>query len=57
LDDDGCSTSFRESVWKISKGALLMARGSKTRTLYTLRAITEKSGVVVVTREEILVDL
>jgi hypothetical protein len=30
LDDEGCSTSFGKGGWKISKGALLMAKGSKT---------------------------
>jgi hypothetical protein len=57
LDDEGCSTSFGKGGWKISKGALLMAKGSKTGTLYTLREISEKSDVVVVAREEISTDL
>jgi len=37
----------------VGKLAFLMAKGFKTRTLYTLRAITKKSYVVVVAREEI----
>jgi hypothetical protein len=58
LDDEGYSTSFGKSGWKISKGALLMARGSKTGTLYTLNAIAEKSDVVAATtKEEITADL
>lgn len=30
LDDEGYSTSFGKGGWKISKGALVMARGTKT---------------------------
>ena len=33
---------------KISKGALVMARGFKTGTLYTLRVATRKSNVAIV---------
>jgi len=56
LDDGGCSTSFGKSSWKINKWMLLMARGSKTRTLYTLREIIEKIDVDVVSKEEISID-
>ena len=51
LDDEGCSISFGKGGWKISKGALVMARGFKTGTLYTLRVATRKSNVDIVAKE------
>ena len=57
LDDEGFSTSFGKSGWKISKGALVMARGFKTGRLYTLRATTRKSNVADVAKEETSPDL
>lgn len=51
LDDEGCSTSFGNGSWKISEGALVMARGPKVGTLYILRTTTKKSNVVVVAKE------
>ena len=57
LDDEGCSTRFGKSDWKISKAALGMARGFKIGTLYTLRATTRKSNVVVIAKEEASLDL
>ena len=56
MDDEGCSTSYGKSGWKISKGTLLMARKSMT-TLYTVISVAEKSKVVFVAEEEILADL
>ena len=52
LDDEGCSTNFGKSGWKISKGAMVMAIGFKTWTLYTLRETTRKSNVAIFSKEE-----
>ena len=49
LDDEGFSTSIGKSGWKISKEALVMTSGFKTRTL---GETTRKSNVVVVAKEE-----
>ena len=51
LDDEGCSTSFGKSGWKISKGALVMARGLKKGTLYKLREKKREKNVVFVAKE------
>lgn len=51
LDDEGYSTSFGKESWKISKGALVVAKGPKTRTLYTLKTLIGKSDFVVITKE------
>ena len=51
LEDEGCSTSFGKSGWKISKGALAMDRGLKIGTLYTLGETIIKSNLVVVAKE------
>ena len=48
LDGEGFSTSFGKSGWKINKGAMVMAIGLKTVTLYMLRETTRKLDVVVV---------
>ena len=56
LDDDGYSTSFGKGGWKISKGALVVAKGPKTGTLYTLKTLVGKSDLVVVTKEGNSVD-
>ena len=38
LDDDGYHTTFGSQKWKISKGAMAIARGPKLDTLYSLHA-------------------
>ena len=39
LDDEGYSTSFGKEGSKISKGALVVAKGPKIGTLYSLKAM------------------
>ena len=56
LDDEGYSTSFGKGGWKISKGALVMAKGPKTGTLYTLKTLIGKLNMAAVTKEGNLVD-
>jgi len=34
LDDSGHSILFSTGMWKVSKGAMVLARGKKTGTLY-----------------------
>ena len=50
LDDEGYSTRFGKGGWKIRKGALVMVKGPKKGTLYSLKAMTGKSYLVVVTK-------
>lgn len=38
LDDEGYVTSFGHVFWKVTKGALVVARGPKVDTMYTLHA-------------------
>jgi len=57
LDDEGYSTSFGRGGWKISKGALVVAKGPKTRTLYTLKTLIGKLDLAAVTKEENSADL
>lgn len=38
LDDEGYVTSFGHGFWKVTKGALVVARGPKVDTIYTLHA-------------------
>ena len=48
LDDEGYHTVFSKETWKVIKGALVMAKGIKVGTLYTLTKNIELSNVVVV---------
>jgi len=50
LDDEGYLTIFGKGGWKISKGALVVAKGPKTGTLYTLKTLIGKSYLVDVTK-------
>ena len=50
-------TSFRKGGWKISKDALVVAKGPKTRTSYTLKTLIGKLDLVVVTKEGNSADL
>ncbi|XP_022152845.1 uncharacterized protein LOC111020469 [Momordica charantia] len=34
LDNEGCEISFGQGNWKVTKGAMVIARGSKSGTLY-----------------------
>lgn len=57
LDDEGYSTRFGKGGSKISKGALVVAKGLKTRTLYTLKTLIGKLDLAVVTNEGNSADL
>ena len=48
LDDGGYSTIFGDSSWKITKGSLVVARGSKSGTLYMLHVSNTKNNVICV---------
>ena len=39
LDRPGYATEFGKGSWKIVKGAMVVARGTKSRTLYTLQGV------------------
>ena len=51
LDDAGFSCVFGDSSWKITKGSLVVARGSKSGTLYMLHVSTVKNHVICVTEQ------
>ena len=36
LDSTSCATEFGKSLWKIVKGDMVVARGTKSETLYTI---------------------
>ena len=36
LDDEGFTSYFGESKWKLTKGSLVVARGKKMNTLYVM---------------------
>ena len=40
LDDEGYHTMFGKRIWKVIKGALVVAKGLKVGTLYTLKVNT-----------------
>jgi hypothetical protein len=52
LDDEGFHIVFGKGGWKIVKGSLVVAKGQKIGTLYTLKSKLQKSDIVVVTKEE-----
>ena len=45
LDDEGCTNSFGESKWKLTKGSLVMAKGKKQNTLYVMEAKLHKGEI------------
>ena len=47
LDESGHSINFAGGMWKVSKGAMVLARGKKTGTLY----MTSASGDTIATTE------
>ena len=51
LDDAGFSCVFGDSSWKITKGSLVVARGSKSGVLYMLHVSTVKNHVICVTEQ------
>ena len=38
LDDEGYNNNFSDGKWKLSKGSLVVAKGKKTCSLYTMQA-------------------
>lgn len=57
LEDEGYSTRFGKEGWKISKGALVVAKGPQTGTLYTLKTLIGKADLAAVTKEGNSADL
>ena len=51
LDDEGYTTTFGDSSWKITKGSLGVAYGTKSETLYMLHVSTVKNHVICVTEQ------
>ena len=51
LDDAGFISFFGDSSWKITKGSLVVAHGSKCDTLYTLYVSNVKANVICVTEQ------
>ena len=41
LGGEGCVTNFRDKTWKVTKGALLIAKGEKIGTLYLCNGISK----------------
>ena len=42
LDDEGYNNNFSDGKWKLSKGSLVVAKGKKTCSLYTMQAKISK---------------
>jgi len=55
LDDDGYCNSFFDGKWKLTKGSMVVAKGKKTGSLYTMQADLIKEEVNAV--EDSSVDL
>ena len=51
LDDAGYTCVFGDNFWKITKGSLVVARGSKSSTLYMLHVTTIKDHVICVAKQ------
>ena len=51
LDDAGYTCIFGDNSWKITKGSLVVARGSKSGTLYMLHVTTIEDHVIYVAKQ------
>ena len=51
LDDTGHNIVFGDSSWKVTKGSLVVARGSKFETLYMLHVSNVKKNVICVAKQ------
>ena len=51
LDDARYTCVYGDNSWKISKGSLVVARGTKLGTLYMLHVTTIKDHVICVAKE------
>ena len=40
LGGEGCVTNFTDKTWKVTKGALVIAKGEKVGTLYLCNGIS-----------------
>ena len=56
LDDEGYNNNFSDGKWKLSKGSLVVAKGKKTCSLYTMQAKICK-GVVNTLENDSSIDL
>ncbi|KAG6424239.1 hypothetical protein SASPL_114654 [Salvia splendens] len=45
LDDEGFCNTFSEGQWKLTKGSLVVARGTKNANLYLMQASTSSTNV------------
>ena len=53
LDSTGYATKFDKSSWKIVKGAMVVARGTKSGTLYTTTGCMNSAAVAEVFQIEV----
>ena len=51
LDDKGYESYFGRQRWKLTKGSLVMARGKKTNSLYTIEAKVRINSINVMEKE------
>ena len=51
VDDDGFHRTFGDGKWKICKGSRVIAKGSKSDTLYNLHVSSVNEHVVAVTEQ------
>ena len=51
LDDGGYTSTFSETSWEITKGSLVVARGTKFGTFHMLHVSTVKDNVICVTEQ------
>ena len=51
LDDAGYNCTFGDSLWKISKGALQVARGLKSSMLYVLHVSSFSENVICIAKQ------
>jgi hypothetical protein len=47
IDDEGCLVTFSDKNWKVTKGALVVAKGVKVGTLYLCTGQTVPSTLVI----------
>ena len=51
LDDEGYTCIYGDNSWKISKGSLQVAKGTKSGSLYTLHVSSVKDHVILVAEQ------
>ena len=50
LDDKGYTYFYDDNSWKITNSSLVVAKGTKSGTLYMLHGTTDKDHIVYVTK-------